>query len=275
MAWAYVRFGVVAAAAPLLYGIKPVVIAVVVRALWRLAGRAVKSTWLGLLGLGAGGASLFGLNELAILAGAAVIAMAAQSRPDRRMLALLPIPLGLAGVGTPFGLGKLFLIFLKIGAVLFGSGYVLLAFLRADLVDRLHWITNQQLLDAVAVGQVTPGPLFTTATFIGYTLGGWVGAAAATVGIFTPAFAYAALSNRVVPLLRRSLVAGAALDGINVASLALMATVTLYLGRTALADWPSMVIASVSALVLFRTRLNSAWLVLGGAAAGYLIYAVR
>jgi chromate transporter len=173
-----------------------------------------------------------------------------------------------ATVATPVALWPLFAVFAKIGAVLFGSGYVLLAFLRADLVERLGWLTERQLLDAVAVGQVTPGPVFTTATFVGYLLGGPAGAAVATVGIFLPAFAFVAISGPLVPRIRRSPVAGAALDGVNVASLALMAVVAWQLGRAAVVDALTAALAGASAVLLFRFRVNSAWLVLGGAGIG-------
>ncbi len=169
---------------------------------------------------------------------------------------------------APFSLGTLFGVFLKTGAVLFGSGYVLLAFLRADLVERLGWLTEQQLLDAVAVGQVTPGPVFTTATFVGYVLGGGPGAAVATAGIFLPAFFFVALSGPLVPRLRRSPTAGAVLDGVNAASLALMAVVTWQLARAALVDPATILLAAASAVLLLRYRVSSAWLVLGGAIAG-------
>ena len=171
---------------------------------------------------------------------------------------------------APFGLWPLFWTFAKIGAVLFGSGYVLLAFLRADLVERLGWLTERQLLDAVAVGQVTPGPLFTTATFIGYLLGGTPGAIVATVGIFLPAFIFVALSGPLVPRLRRSPTAGAVLDGVNVASLALMAVVTWQLGRAALVGPLAIALTVLSAVLLLRFRVNSAWLVLGGAMLGVI-----
>ncbi len=190
----------------------------------------------------------------------------------------LPVPLlatgaagaaGAAGaVTTGVALGPLFWVFLKIGSVLFGSGYVLLAFLRSDLVERLHWLTEAQLLDAVAVGQVTPGPVFTTATFIGYVLGGGGGAAVATLGIFLPAFAFVAISGPLVPRIRRSPVAGAFLDGVNAASLAIMAAVAIQLGRAAIVDVPTAVLAAIAAALLIRYRLNSAWLVLGGALVG-------
>jgi chromate transporter len=169
---------------------------------------------------------------------------------------------------VPLGLWPLFLFFLKVGAVLFGSGYVLLAFLRADLVERWRWLTEQQLLDAVAVGQVTPGPVFTTATFIGYLLAGPAGAVVATVGIFLPAFVFVALSGPLLPRLRHSPLAAAFLDGVNVASLALMAVVSWQLGRAAIVDIPTAALVLVSLILLLRFRLNSAWLVLGGGLVG-------
>ena len=167
-------------------------------------------------------------------------------------------------------LWPLLLVFLKIGSVLFGSGYVLIAFLRADLVERLGWLTERQLLDAVAVGQVTPGPVFTTATFIGYLLGGGSGAAVATVGIFLPAFVFVALSGALVPRIRRSPIAGAALDGVNVASLALIALVTVQLGRAALVDPLTIGLTVVSAAILIGVRVNAIWLVIAGAVIGIL-----
>ncbi|HEY6178359.1 MAG TPA: chromate transporter, partial [Kofleriaceae bacterium] len=178
---------------------------------------------------------------------------------------------GAAGSATAIGLWPVFWVFLKIGSVLFGSGYVLLAFLRSDLVERLHWLTESQLLDAVAVGQVTPGPVFTTATFVGYLLGGGAGAAVATVGIFLPAFAFVAISGPLVPRIRRSRLAGAVLDGVNVASLALMAAVAVQLARAAIVDLPTAALAAIGAAALIRYRINSAWLVLGGAIAGAAI----
>ena len=176
---------------------------------------------------------------------------------------------------TTFALLPLFLFFLKVGAVLYGSGYVLLAFLRADLVERWHWLTESQLLDAIAVGQVTPGPVFTTATFIGYVLGGLSGATVATAGIFFPAFLFVAASGPLVPRIRRSPAAGAFLDGVNAASLALMFVVTYQLGRAAVFDVPTIVLALVSGVALFRFHLNSAWLMLGGALLGLLLSALR
>jgi chromate transporter len=184
--------------------------------------------------------------------------------------------LGGAGVAqAPVSLLPLFGVFLKIGSVIFGSGYVLLAFLRADLVERLGWLTEQQLLDAVAVGQITPGPVFTTATFIGYLLSGMPGATAATLGIFLPAFVFVAVSGPLVPRIRRSRIAGAALDGVNVASLALMAVVTWQLGRAAIVDVPTALLAIAAGSLLFTRRVGSAWLVAGGGVAGLLLWMAR
>jgi chromate transporter len=304
LAWVYVRFGALPAARGLLYGVKPVIIAVVFQALYGLGRTAVKTKLLGVVAAACVITSALGGSELAILFSAGALVVAARgiaslnerkAPPTAGIVGVpvdvpvdvpgdvpgdlpvdLPIGKTLAMVGTaalapPFGLWPLFLVFLKIGAVLFGSGYVLLAFLRADLVDRLHWMTEAQLIDAIAVGQVTPGPVFTTATFIGYLLGGAPGAAVATAGIFLPAFFFVAVSGPLVPRLRRSPAAGAFLDGVNVASLALMAVVTFRLGRSAVVDVPSGALAALSALLLIRFRVNSVWLVFGGAAVGALI----
>jgi len=277
IAWAYVRFGALPEVAGVLYGVKPVIIAVVVQALWNLGRSAVRSYALAAIGLAALAASLAGVHELIILAAAgAAVAVGRGARLGLRTsggaASWLPVPLlgasATAATTTTFGLGPLFLVFLKVGSVLFGSGYVLLAFLRGDLVERLHWLTESQLLDAVAVGQVTPGPVFTTATFVGYVLGGGGGAAVATLGIFLPAFVFVAISGPLVPRIRKSKVAGAVLDGVNVASLALMAAVTIQLGRAAIVDIPTAILGALGALVLIKYRPNSAWLVLGGAVAG-------
>jgi chromate transporter len=277
----YVTYGKLPQVSGLLYGVKPVVIAVIVQALLRLARDAMKSRALALLGAAAMLLSFRGVNELAVLFGAGLFAMLWSARPRADGSArLLSVALPFAGptpaaaligaAAMPFGLAPLFLFFLKVGAVLFGSGYVLVAFLRADLVQRWGWLTEAQLLDAVAVGQVTPGPLFTTATFIGYLLGGSPGAVLATAGIFLPAFVFVALSGPLVPRLRRSPLAGAFLDGVNVASLALMIFVTWQLGRAALVDRVTLLLAVASGFLLLRWRVNSAWLVLGGAAIGLL-----
>lgn len=277
-AWAYVHFGALPQAAAVLYGIKPVVIAVVVQALWSLARRAVKTTLLAAVGVAATVVASLGGDEIALLLGAGIAVVLLQRGVSARVAGLAtvlatPIPkiAAAAAASASFSLGGLFLFFVKVGSVLFGSGYVLLAFLRADLVDRWHWLSEGQLLDAVAVGQMTPGPVFTTATFVGYVLGGVPGATLATLGIFLPAFVFVALTAPLVPRLRRSPTAGAFLDGVNVASLALLVVVTWYLGRAALVDAPTSVLAAAAGVLLVRYRVSSAWLVLGGGIVGLAV----
>ena len=273
LAWSYVSYGSLPAIAGVLAGVKPVVIAIVAQAIWNLGRRVLSSRIALALGIACAIAAALGVNELALLgaAGVAMWALCASRRSSDggrgRAIGVLALPM-LAATPSAFTLGGLFLVFLKIGSVLFGSGYVLLAFLRADLVVRLGWITERQLLDAVAVGQVTPGPVFTTATFIGYLLGGPVGAAVATAGIFLPAFVFVAASGPLLPLVRRSPDARAALDGVNVASLALMAVVTVQLARSALTGPMGLVLAVASAVALMRFRVSAAWLVLAGALLG-------
>lgn len=279
-AWAYVRFGSLPQVAGVLYGVKPVIIAVVLQALWALGRTAIKTKFLALIALAAVILTFLRLHELLVLFGAGVIVVLAristnQVRTGRNLISTSPAVLFLqasAATAAPFGLWPLFLFFVKVGAVLYGSGYVLLAFIRADLVERWHWLTETQLLDAIAVGQVTPGPVFTTATFIGYVLGGTQGATVATLGIFLPAFFFVAVSGPLVPRIRKSPTAGAFLDGVNAAALALMLVVTYELGRAALVDVTAIILAVVSAVILFRFHVNSAWLVLGGALIGLLLY---
>jgi len=280
-AWAYTRYGTLPAAEGLLRGVKPVIIAIVLQALWSLGRTAARTRPLAALGLLSLAAAAAGGHELAVIFGAgAIAALVAWVRVGAgRGLAngILALPLGAAGLAAttaglaPFSLTSLFLVFLKIGSVLFGSGYVLLAFLRADLVVRRGWLTEGQLLDAIAVGQVTPGPVFTTATFVGYLLGGLGGAVVATVGIFLPAFVFVALSGPLVPRIRRSPVAGAFLDGVNVASIALMALVTAQLARAAIVDAWTAGIAVASAVLLLRFRASPAWLVPAAALLGLVL----
>jgi chromate transporter len=292
LAWCYVAFRTLPPVAGLLYGVKPVLIAVVAQALWKLGRTAVRSRLLALAGATALVLAAVGVHELAVLFGTGLVlatirsarrddeARQGRSFPVLGLIVLVGLLAGaavawsrpgLASEGAAaFGLTPLFLIFLKVGAVLFGSGYVLLAYLRADLVERHGWLTEGELLDAVAVGQVTPGPVFTTATFVGYLLGGPVGAVVATVAIFLPAFVFVAMSGPLVPRLRGSAVAGAFLDGVNVASVALMAVVAVQLGRSALVDGVTFVLAFAAAALLLSGRVNSAWLVVAGGAAGVL-----
>jgi chromate transporter len=279
MAWGYVTYGKLPAFASVMSGVKPVVVAVVAQALWGLGRTAVKSAWLAGVGVAATVASVASAHEVAILATAgASCAVRRSARPRGAAAVLTATPLSASAGATvaaaasgasPFGLWPLFVVFAKIGSVLFGSGYVLLAFMRADLVERLGWLSEAQLIDAIAVGQVTPGPVFTAATFVGYVLGGLPGAAAATVGIFLPAFVFVAASGPLVPRLRRSATAGAVLDGVNVASLALMAVVCWQLARVALMDPLTWLVAIVAAWALFVKRVNSAWLVVAGGLTGW------
>ncbi|MBI2906961.1 MAG: chromate efflux transporter [Chloroflexi bacterium] len=280
LAWVYAEFGSTPQATWLLYGIKPVIIAIVTQALLGLRKAAVKGPLTGVVGAAALGLYLLGVNELALLFGGALLVMAAQN--GRRLWAKgvaaslvpgLPLPLsGLVGAlsagAAPFSLTTLFLIFLKIGAVLYGSGYVLLAFLRGDFVERLGWLTDQQLLDAIAIGQFTPGPVFTTATFIGYLLGGFPGAVLATIGIFLPSFIFVAACNPCIPMIRRSPWASGLLDGVNVAALGLMAAVAIELGRAAIVDGLTIGIGLVAGILLIRFKVNSVWLLAGGSAVG-------
>lgn len=272
--WAYTTWGTLPEAGWLLYGVKPVMLAVVVQAIAAMARKAAPNLRMTLIALFTIAAALSGVNELAALLGAGLVAVAfARVGPTRSIAAPLlfsTAPATLAAAATPLGL---FAVFLKIGAVLYGSGYVLLAFLRADLVERLGWLTEAQLMDAIAVGQITPGPVFTTATFIGWVLAGPWGALWATIGIFLPAFVFVALSGPLVPRLRRSPAASAFLDGVNAASLALMALVTAQLAGAALVDAPTLVLAALAAVALLRFDLGSTWLIAGGAAAGWALHA--
>ncbi len=314
IAWGYARYGTTPQVGWLMYGIGPVVIAIVVQALVKL-GQAALGRWAyAAVGAAALAAVLGGVNELAVLAAGGIIGLALAMRPSGPagsaavlawLAALVTAPVhparstaqamaqagatagtassagaiagttlagaAAAGAAVPFTLTGLALFFLKVGSVLFGSGYVLLAFLRADLVERWGWLTDQQLIDAITVGQVTPGPVFTTATFIGFLLGGWTGAALATAAIFAPGFFFVAVTQPLIPRLRASRALGGLLDGVVAASLGLMAAVTWQLAQAAVVDVTTGLIASAAALLLFRWRPNSTWLILGGAAAGWLL----
>ncbi len=291
-AWAYVRFGNLPQITWLLYGVKPVVIAIILQALWQLGRTAVKGKFLGALALIAVVLDFLGINILAVLFGAGLLSglqrgIIQERGRERRALLVMLLAAGAfltaayfaAALYSPgrveFGLLPLFLFFVKVGSIVFGSGYVLLAFLQADLVAHWHWLTTTQLLDAIAVGQVTPGPVFTTATFIGYLLAGFPGALIATAGIFLPSFVLVAVSSPLILRIRQSAVAGAFLDGVIVASLALMAVVTWRLGRDAVIDLPTALAAIASAVLLLRWRVNSLWLVLGGAIIGLLVHMIK
>ena len=278
LAWAYVRYGAQPQAVGLLYGIKPVIIAVVVQAVWGLLRSAVKGPLLAAVGIAVLALYLVGVHEIALLfAGGLVMLLARSVRAGRAAVGAVSLTALLGGpapalaqsvAATSGSLTTLFLVFLKIGSVLYGSGYVLLAFLRSDFVDRLGWLTDRQLLDAVAIGQFTPGPVLTTATFVGYVVGGGPGAVLATVGIFLPGFVFVAVSHPLLPRIRASRWTAAILDGVNVAALGLMAGVAWELGRAAIVDPVTAVLAVASAILLIRFKTSSVWLILGGGAVG-------
>jgi chromate transporter len=279
IAWAYVTYRQLPQTEAVFYGLKPVVLAVVIQALITLGCKAVKTPLLAICGLVAAALALREVNELLILLGAGCLLLLVELTRDQdfgRIRSFVAMP-GLwfasaAGVvAKPFGLWPMFLFFLKTGSVLFGSGYVLLAFLRNDLVYRWHWLTEGQLLDAIAVGQITPGPVFTTATFIGYLLGGVQGAFLATLGIFLPAFVFVAISGPLVPRLRKSKLCGAFLDGVNVASLALMFAVLTQIARTAVIDWATLALVLLCLVLLYWKRVNPVCLMIGGCLAGLVL----
>ena len=280
LAWVYARLGATPQAEWLLYGIKPVVIAIIAQALWSLGQKAVKGPLTGAVAVSVLVIFFFGINEIVLLfAGGLVVMLVMNYRRFRNRLVTFIIPT--AGVGVlsqaafPFNLTSLFFVFLKIGSVLYGSGYVLLAFLRADFVVRLGWLTDQQLLDAIAIGQVTPGPVFTTATFIGFVLGGIQGALLATLAIFLPSFIFVAIFNPLIPRLRKSAWVSGLLDGVNVASLGLMAAVTWQLGRASLTGPLPISIALGSFILLIWFKVSSTWLIAGGGLIGLLSTLLR
>ena len=273
LAWAYVEYGDTPSAEWLLYGVVPAVLAIVAWALVGLLRTVVKSVWLGMLVAAGLAAYLLGVHELVVLFGGAALAGLARlaTRPGAARHALLA-PLAVVFPDPTTGqLAQLFLTMLKIGAVLYGSGYVLLAFLEGDLVHRLGWVTEGQLLDAISIGQVTPGPVFTTATFLGYLVAGLPGAFLATVGIFLPSFVFVGLLTRITDKLRASPWTSVMLDGLNATALALMAGVSWQLGRAALVDAWTVGIFGVTLLLMWRAELNSAWYVVGAAAAGIVL----
>ena len=281
LAWAYVRYGSSPQAGWLLYGIKPVVIAIIFQALWNLGKRAINSLLTALVLAAVTILYFLQVNNLLLLViGGLVIMLAANFRRMRTQgMKSILVPLAglslLAPMYVPFSLPLMFFTFLKIGSVLYGSGYVLLAFLRSDFVVRFGWLTDPQLVDAISIGQITPGPVFTTATFIGYLLGGVPGGLLATLGIFLPSFIFVAISNPFIPRMRNSASLGSFLDGVNAASLGLMAAVTFQLGQSALVDPLTISIALISLVLLLRYKINSTWLIAGGALVGFISTFIR
>jgi chromate transporter len=278
LAWFYMRYGSAPQAGWLLAGVQPVVIAIILQALWGLGSKAVNGALPALAGLAALALYFINLHPVLILliCGLAVMLLKNLRLPGKANLIPLLIPIKavtlITALAVPFSLGTLFLTFLKIGSVLYGSGYVLLAFLHADFVARLGWLTDKQLIDAIAIGQVTPGPVFTTATFIGYLLGGVPGAILGTAGIFLPSFVFVALSSAFIPRIRSSGWLGSLLDGVNVASLGLMAGVTWQLAQASLVHPLSFVILILSGILILKYNINTTWLILAGALSGLLFH---
>ena len=282
LAIAYVEYQTIPAVGWLLYGVKPVIIAIIIQALWKLGRSALKNaaTWsAGILVLGL---YFLKINEIALMLGAGLVVTCVLNlnlllnflkKPNSLPSVFLPLSIGAIATETiPKTWIAVFLSFLKIGSVLYGGGYVLLAFVQQEFVDRTHWLTSQQLLDAVAIGQFTPGPLFTTATFIGYLVAGNAGAIAGTVGIFLPAFILVPAINPFVANLRKSPWTGGFLDGVNAASIGLMAAVAWELGRGTLTDIWTIILAIASLIILLKfPKFNSAWLIVAGAAIGWLV----
>lgn len=284
IAWAYVRFGSLPKVEGVLSAIKPAVVAIVIQALGKLGKTALRTPLLALIAGLAAMLSLMGVSLVLVLLLAGLISVSTLALKNRLLLSVEPKVVGLPkliggafavsaiGAAVPVALGRIFLSFLKIGSVVFGSGYVLLAFLQTEFVQRLHWLTDKQLIDAVAVGQFTPGPVFTTATFIGYVVAGWRGATVATIGIFLPGFVLVAALGPLIPRLRRSAMASAALEGVVAGSLALMAVVTWQLGKASIVDWKAVAVFGVSLLALLRFRVNSAWVIAAAAIVGWALH---
>ena len=275
-AWAYVEYGSTPTGEALLYGVQPVVIAIVAHALSKLAPTAARNWLLRAVVVAAIVLFLTGTNELLILFGLGLLVMAVRGAARfgfgaAHVFFPLPFVVLAQDAGSPVTLDRLFLVFLKIGAVLYGGGYVILAFLQNDFVERLGWLTQQQLIDAVSVGQVTPGPVFTTATFIGYVLKGVPGALLATLAIFLPSFVFVAVSHRYIERMRSSPWFSGLLDGVNAAAVGLMGGVTIQLAREAIVDAISFVLAVAALALLVATKINSAWLILAGGAIGIAV----
>ena len=277
LAWAYVRYGHLPQTTGLLYGVKPVMLAIVVQAIWRLGRLALRPWGPLMLGLTCFAAAWVGISPMLILlaAGALAMALVEWHRGRGTHFVFAVVPAGASSVAGAAGLASIGLVFLKLGVVVFGSGYVLLAFLKADLVDRLHWITESQLIDAVTAGQVTPGPLFATATFLGYLLHGLPGAAVATFAIFLPSFVLAGVVGALAGRIRQWKLASAFLDGVNAAAVAVMAFVAIALGRATLVDPWTWGIGVASAAILLRFQINVTWLIVAGAVLGIVLHGLH
>jgi chromate transporter len=276
-AWAYQKYGRLPQVEPFIYGIKPAIIAVIVSLMITLGRKALKTVELGIIGVTAAILVLLGASEFIVLFGAGLVAVLLYLTKDNQNVKTI-FPFFLLQINmfaSETSAAKLFWIFFKIGAILYGSGYVLFAFLDADLVTP-GILTRQELIDAIAVGQFTPGPVFSSATFIGWQIAGWQGAVTATAGIFLPSFLFVAFLNPLIPVLRKSKIMSAFLDAVNIAAVGVILAVCVEMGKLAVTDWKTIVIAiagfTVSILV---KKLNSAWIILGGAVLGYLLWLIQ
>jgi chromate transporter len=275
IAWLYQRYGQLPQVRPFIYGIKPAIIAIILAAVFPLAKKALKTVELGVIGALALGASLAGLNEIVVMFGAGLVVLLLYilRRPGRTMKGYFPMLL----LNIPFFSAdnvRIFLVFLKIGAILYGSGYVLFAFLDSELVAR-GLLSRTQLIDAIAVGQFTPGPVFSSVTFIGWQMNGLPGAVMATVAVFLPSFVFVAMLNPLVPRMRRSKFFSAFLDGVNAASVAIIVTVCIAFARETVTDWRTVFIACLSGVVVFGFRkVNTVFVVIGSALAGYVLHLI-
>ena len=273
LAYLYIEYGELPAIAPFLLGIKPAVLAIIVGAIYKLGKKALKSWQLGLIGAIVVIANFLGVSEVACILGGGVLGMLwASAREGKTLRSFAPALLFWFSGAVKLTTTNLFLVFLKVGSVLFGSGYVLVAYLDGELVEKLGWLTKSELLDAIAIGQFTPGPVLSTATFVGYQIQGWQGAIAATVGIFLPSFLFVWILNPLIPKLRSSKITAAFLDAVNVAAVAVMVVVTLMLAKEVLIDWRAIAIAALSFYIyFFQKKVSVVWLVLGGAVLGWLL----
>ncbi len=278
LAYLYVSYGKLPQIEPFLYGIKPAVIAIILSAIFKLGKKALKNWQLAVIGIATIIASLCGINEITIILVGGFIGLLCLGIPqmtDKKLSVLIPtflIPSGIALTKTVTNT-KLFFVFLKVGAILFGSGYVLVAYLDAELVEKLGWLTKSELLDAIAIGQFTPGPVLSTASFVGYQVNGIWGALAATLGIFLPSFLFVLILNPIVPRLRKSKLASGFLDAVNISAVGIMIGVTYRLSEEILINWQSITIALISMmLVFYYKKLNAFWIVIIGAVLGYILY---
>lgn len=272
-AWFYQQYGQLPQVEPFIYGIKPAVIAIILMAAYRLGKKAIKNKTLAILGILATVASLMGINEIATLLGFGLLGLVIYyiNKQKNTLFNFVPLFILTASTSVKISTLKIALTFLKVGAILYGSGYVLFAFLNTELVAK-GWLSRQVLLDAVAIGQITPGPVLSTATFIGWQLNGIAGAMAATIGIFLPSFIFVLLLNPIIPKMRKSETVSAFLDAVNVAAVALIVAVCVMMSKDTLTDWRTVLIALVSLTVVFVfKKMNSALIVLGSAVLGYLL----